>query len=81
MVAQSGIDLATAKGTATYLLYSMVQKEALVRAIADTLLISSIPLFCTLPLIFLFIKRKKRNIGEEQQELLEKEVAGPSKVN
>jgi len=57
--AQGGVDAGTAQGGAVALIAGMVQKEALVRSIADTFLLSSIPVFICIPFIFFFIKRKK----------------------
>ena len=49
---------ATATGGASAVLVGIIQKEALNSAIADTFLISAIPLFVCIPCVFLFIKRK-----------------------
>ncbi|MDI3329020.1 MAG: DHA2 family efflux MFS transporter permease subunit [Alicyclobacillaceae bacterium] len=57
-LAQGGVDPATAQGGALELLGLLVQKEAAVRAIADTFLFSSVPLFLALPLI-VFLRAKK----------------------
>lgn len=58
---QGGIDAATASGGASYVLAGLIQKEAAARAIADTFLISAIPLFITVPLILFFIQKKKKD--------------------
>ncbi|MEI7026365.1 hypothetical protein [Paenibacillus sp. y28] len=57
---QSGIDRASAQGLALSPISGLVQKEACVRAIADTFMISSLPLFLCIPFIFLFIQRRKK---------------------
>ncbi|MGG4219943.1 DHA2 family efflux MFS transporter permease subunit [Paenibacillus jamilae] len=44
---------------------SLITLDATSRGIGDTFLISSIPLFCTIPLIFLFIQRKKAKTQPE----------------
>ncbi|WP_231571000.1 MFS transporter [Gordoniibacillus kamchatkensis] len=58
--AVSGMDSGSAQGAAVYVLAGMVQKEALVRAIADTFLYSALPLFLCIPAIFLFVNRSKK---------------------
>jgi EmrB/QacA subfamily drug resistance transporter len=55
---QNGVDESTAGGGAIALLAGMVQKEATVRAIADTFVLSSLPVFVSIPLVF-FLRRKK----------------------
>lgn len=42
---------------------SIIQLEATTRGIADTFWVSSVPLFLCIPLVFLFIKRKKAPQG------------------
>lgn len=44
---------------------SLITLDATSRGIGDTFLISSIPLFCTIPLIFLFTERKKAKTEPE----------------
>lgn len=58
---QGGIDAATATGGASYLLAGLIQKEAAARAVADTFMISSIPLFISIPLVLFFIQKKKKD--------------------
>lgn len=62
----NGADPATAAGTASYLLAGMVQKEATVRAIADTLMLSALPVIASIPLIY-FMRKKKEDAQPEQQ--------------
>ncbi|TDF97554.1 DHA2 family efflux MFS transporter permease subunit [Paenibacillus piri] len=54
-----GVDLATASGTAAAYLAGLMQKEAMVRSIADTFYVSAIPAFLCLPLVF-FLRSKKQ---------------------
>lgn len=63
---QTGLDAMTAKAGAMTILGGLVQKEAAVRAIADTFLISAIPIFLSIPLMFFFINRKKPAEATEQ---------------
>ncbi|MEW9701319.1 DHA2 family efflux MFS transporter permease subunit [Paenibacillus sp. SI8] len=53
------VDTATATGTAAAYLAGFMQKEALVRSIADTFFISAIPAFACIPFVLFFIQRKK----------------------
>ncbi|CAM5795449.1 MULTISPECIES: DHA2 family efflux MFS transporter permease subunit [Brevibacillus] len=69
MFTQAGVDAATAQGGASSVLMGMIIKEATVRGIADAMLISSIPIFCSIPLIyFLHKKPKKQGAAEEKQK-------------
>ncbi|MET3289406.1 UNVERIFIED_CONTAM: EmrB/QacA subfamily drug resistance transporter [Brevibacillus sp. OAP136] len=63
---QSGVDAATAKAGAMTMLGGLIQKEAAVRAIADTFLVSAIPIFISIPLLIFFVKRKKPAEATEQ---------------
>jgi len=56
---QGGVDMATASGTAATYLAGIMQKEAMVRSIADTFYISALPAFLCLPLIFLLRSKKQ----------------------
>ncbi|MGD8192178.1 DHA2 family efflux MFS transporter permease subunit [Brevibacillus ginsengisoli] len=56
---QGGVDTGTATAAAYQVLGGVIQKEALVRSIGDTFLVSSIPIFICIPLIFLFLRKKK----------------------
>ncbi|MDD9266371.1 DHA2 family efflux MFS transporter permease subunit [Paenibacillus sp. GCM10023248] len=53
------VDMGTSAGTAAVYLAGFMQKEALVRSIADTFFISAIPAFICIPFVLLFIQRKK----------------------
>jgi len=64
-LAQMGTDAATATGGASAVLVGIIQKEALNSAIADTFLISAIPLFICIPCVFLFIKRRTAKTKEK----------------
>ncbi len=55
---QSGLDTNSATGAALSLLSGLVAKEATVRAIADTFLISAAPVFLSIPFVFLLRKKK-----------------------
>ncbi|MEJ8547263.1 DHA2 family efflux MFS transporter permease subunit [Brevibacillus borstelensis] len=69
MFTQAGVDAATVQGGASSVLMGMIIKEATVRGIADAMLISSIPIFCSIPLIyFLHKKPKKQGAAEEKQK-------------
>lgn len=59
-IMQGAVDSATATGTAATYLAGMMQKEALVRGIADTFYVSAIPAFLCIPLVLLF-KTKRRS--------------------
>ncbi len=63
---QSGVDLATAKAAGTSMLAGLIQKEAAVRAVDDTFLIASIPIFLSLICVLFFIKKKKPQEAVEQ---------------
>jgi EmrB/QacA subfamily drug resistance transporter len=56
---QWGVDMSTASGTAAAYLAGIMQKEALVRAIADTFYISAIPAFLCIPVVF-FLNGKRK---------------------
>ncbi|ADG07777.1 DHA2 family efflux MFS transporter permease subunit [Kyrpidia tusciae] len=56
---QAGLDPATAAGGAAAVLAGLIQKEAVTRAVADTFMVASIPLFFALPLIFFLRSRPK----------------------
>ncbi|WP_346773971.1 DHA2 family efflux MFS transporter permease subunit [Brevibacillus sp. SYP-B805] len=58
LYAQGGVDAASAQGGALGLLAGLVQREAAVRAIADTFLISAIPILASIPLVY-FLRKKK----------------------
>jgi EmrB/QacA subfamily drug resistance transporter len=65
---QWGVDMGTASGTAAVYLAGVMQKEALVRAIADTFYISAIPAFLCIPLVFFLSgKRKEAPVANVQQ--------------
>jgi EmrB/QacA subfamily drug resistance transporter len=68
---QGGTDIATSKGGAFGLLAQMIQQEGLVRGIADTFLVSSIPIFICIPLIFLFIKQRKDKEENNRTEVVQ----------
>ncbi|NHN30325.1 DHA2 family efflux MFS transporter permease subunit [Paenibacillus agricola] len=59
---QWGVDMTTASGTAAINLAGIMQKEALVRAIADTFYISAIPAFLCIPLVF-FLSGKRKAVA------------------
>ncbi|SFK74850.1 drug resistance transporter, EmrB/QacA subfamily [Paenibacillus sp. 1_12] len=56
---QWGVDTTTASGVAAMNLAGMMQKEALIRGIADTFYISAIPAFLCIPVVF-FLRAKKK---------------------
>lgn len=58
-LSQAGVDPATAAGGGLAVLAGLVQQEAVTRAIADTFLMASIPLFFALPFIFFLRSRPK----------------------
>lgn len=58
--AQSGLDTVTAKAAALSVIGGLVQKEAAVRAIADTFLAASLPVFLALPMVFWMVPKKKK---------------------
>jgi EmrB/QacA subfamily drug resistance transporter len=69
-VYQWGADMSTASGTAAGILAGLMQKEALVRAIADTFYISAIPTFLCIPVVFfLRSKRKEASVAVQPPEL------------
>ncbi|WP_139488044.1 DHA2 family efflux MFS transporter permease subunit [Brevibacillus dissolubilis] len=55
---QSGVDAATSKAGAMMILGGLIQKESFVRGIADTFLISAVPIFLCIPLLY-FLRKKK----------------------
>ncbi|MFH5182107.1 DHA2 family efflux MFS transporter permease subunit [Paenibacillus sp. TAB 01] len=67
LLVQGGIDTATATGSATTTLAGLMAKESLIRAIADTFFVSSIPAFICIPLMFLLLNRKKAADQPAQQ--------------
>ncbi len=73
---QGGVDSATASGTAATYIAGFMQKEALVRGIADTFYISAIPAFICIPLIFLL--RDKKKPKEQPAPAKAPEEASPS---
>lgn len=63
-ISQMGADAATASAGASGVLVGMIQKEALNSAIADTFMVSAVPLFICIPCVFLFVKRKKKRMEQ-----------------
>jgi EmrB/QacA subfamily drug resistance transporter len=61
------VDMGTASGSAAVYLAGFMQKEAMVRSIADTFFISAIPAFVCIPFVLFFIKRKKAPIEAKMQ--------------
>ncbi len=59
LIYQGGVDMANASGTAAAYLTGIMQKEAMVRSIADTFYVSAVPAFVCIPLIFLLREKKK----------------------
>ncbi|USG64424.1 DHA2 family efflux MFS transporter permease subunit [Brevibacillus ruminantium] len=66
--AQAGVDAATAQGGASSVLIGMMMREATVRGIADAMLFSAIPIFCSLPLIFFMHKKPKKPDAPQAKE-------------
>ncbi|MCZ8512704.1 DHA2 family efflux MFS transporter permease subunit [Paenibacillus filicis] len=58
-IMQGGVDAATAGGSAAAYLAGIMQKEALVRGIADTFYVSAIPVLLCIPLVLLFKTKRK----------------------
>ncbi|MFD0678921.1 MULTISPECIES: DHA2 family efflux MFS transporter permease subunit [unclassified Paenibacillus] len=78
-LAQGGVDAATASGGAAMYLAGLMQKEAMVRSIADTFYISALPAFICIPLVFLLrSKKKKKEQPAEQPAPVSEEVAAPA---
>lgn len=65
---QGGVDTATASGAAATYLAGLMQKEAMVRSIADTFYVSAIPAFLCIPLIFLLRTKKQPKEQPATQE-------------
>lgn len=63
LYASQGLDAASAQGMAGSALGGMIAREATVRAIGDTFMASSIPVFLCIPLLLFFVQRK----GKEKQ--------------
>ncbi|MBP1965406.1 DHA2 family efflux MFS transporter permease subunit [Paenibacillus aceris] len=61
-----GTDASSASGGVIGVLFGLVQKEALTRAIADTLMVSAIPAFIAIIMVF-FMRKKKKSQAVEQQ--------------
>lgn len=61
-----GTDASSASGGVMGVLFGLVQKEALTRAIADTLMVSAIPAFIAIILVIFMRKRKKNQAAEQQ---------------
>jgi EmrB/QacA subfamily drug resistance transporter len=69
LFAQAGVDAATAQGGAGSVLAGMIAKEAVVRGIADAMLVSAIPIFMSIPFIFFMHKKPaKKGAAQEQQK-------------
>nr|WP_275901123.1 DHA2 family efflux MFS transporter permease subunit [Paenibacillus periandrae] len=66
---QGGVDSATSTGAAISYLAGIMQKEALVRGIADTFFVSAIPAFVCIPLVFLLREKKKKKEQPTSSEL------------
>lgn len=75
-VYQSVVDMATATGAASSVIAGMIQKEALVRAIADTFYISAIPAFLCLPFVFFMSSKKKPSAPVQPQKSSSGATAG-----
>ncbi|NOU96544.1 DHA2 family efflux MFS transporter permease subunit [Paenibacillus sp. LMG 31456] len=78
-LSQGGVDAATASGTAAVYLAGLMQKEAMVRSIADTFFVSAIPAFLCIPLVFLLRtkKKKKEQPAEQSAPVVPEETAAP----
>ncbi|MFY0542940.1 DHA2 family efflux MFS transporter permease subunit [Brevibacillus sp. H7] len=63
----NGVDQAAAFGTASYLLAGLIQREAAVRAIADTLMLSALPVVASIPLVY-FLRKKNAGAKPEQEQ-------------
>lgn len=61
-----GTDTSSASGGVIGVLYGLVQKEALTRAIADTLMVSAVPAFIAIFLV-IFMRQKKKSEAAQQQ--------------
>jgi EmrB/QacA subfamily drug resistance transporter len=61
-----GTDASSASGGVIGVLFGLVQKEALTRAIADTLMVSAVPAFIAIILVIFMRKRKKDQAAEQQ---------------
>ncbi|GAB7389217.1 DHA2 family efflux MFS transporter permease subunit [Bacillaceae bacterium] len=65
----------SSSSVAMSLVAGMVQKEALSRAIADTYLVSAIPVLLAIPLVFFLRKRKEKDLTAK--EAMVKKAAAP----
>lgn len=59
-----GTDASSASGGVIGVLFGLVQKEALTRAIADTLMVSAIPAFIAIIMVFFMRKKKKSQVQQ-----------------
>lgn len=65
---QGGYEQTSSTASAYYVLAGMMQKEASVRAIADALMLSAVPVIVSIPLIYFLRKPKEPKIASEQQK-------------
>ncbi|MEW9700817.1 DHA2 family efflux MFS transporter permease subunit [Paenibacillus sp. SI8] len=63
-----GTDSSSAASGVIGVLYGLVQKEALTRAIADTLVVSAIPAFISIVLVIFMIQKKKQKAAVQEGE-------------
>jgi EmrB/QacA subfamily drug resistance transporter len=65
LFAQGGIDVTSAQGVSLTVIAGLVQKEAAVRAIADTFLVSALPILASIPLVYFLRKQRKEAQAEK----------------
>ncbi|MEI7025766.1 DHA2 family efflux MFS transporter permease subunit [Paenibacillus sp. y28] len=63
-----GADVASSKSGYVSVLMGLIQKEALVRALADTLLITAVPAFISIIFILLIKEKKKPDAADGQKD-------------
>ncbi len=63
-----GADLASAKQSVFILLSQLVQKEALARALADTMLVSAIPALFSIVFVFFMAPKKDKSVSAKPEQ-------------
>lgn len=68
MYTQAGVDAAAAQGGASSILAGLIVRESTVRGMADALLISAIPIFVSIPLLYFLHKKPTPPKEAENQQ-------------
>ncbi|CAM3488225.1 DHA2 family efflux MFS transporter permease subunit [Brevibacillus invocatus] len=65
---QAGVDVASGTAGASTILYGMMAKEAMVRGLGDTFLVSAIPIVLSIPFLYFLHKKPEKTEKAPQQK-------------